>query len=203
MSKRPTPETDAFSGNLGDCIKFAEKLKRQRDEAREQANVMHEQWLSKGRCCENLAEELHEVKQQRDELREELEILRSNKMSDPLLETTFKHLIRERDEAIIKYTGEANELERQRNHAIAKCEDARRDLAEAKEALKKIMNTEIKRVVDMGTQQVFKLITINTENNETIFEGKLNIDSGMFKDIIDEEALLKEIESIPSLLLKS
>lgn len=71
MSDRPTPETDAFSGNLGDCIKFAEKLERQRDEAREQANVMHEQWLSKGRCCENLAEELHEVKQQRDEARED------------------------------------------------------------------------------------------------------------------------------------
>lgn len=86
----------------------------------------------------NLILENQKLKQERDELREELEILRSNKMSDPLLETTFKHLIRERDEAIIKYTEEANELERQRNHAIAKCEDARRDLAEAKEALKKI-----------------------------------------------------------------
>ena len=62
------------------------------------------------------------------------------------------------------------------------------------------MKTEIKRTIDMNTQKVFKLITINTENNETVFEGKLYIDSGMFKDTIDEEALLKEIESIPSLL---
>lgn len=28
---RPTPETDAFGGNLGDWIKFAEKLERERD----------------------------------------------------------------------------------------------------------------------------------------------------------------------------
>ena len=62
------------------------------------------------------------------------------------------------------------------------------------------MKTEIKRTIDMNTQKVFKLITINTENNETVFEGKLYIDSGMFTDTIDEEALLKEIESIPSLL---
>ena len=62
------------------------------------------------------------------------------------------------------------------------------------------MKTEIKCVMDMSTQKIFKLITINTENNETVFEGKLYIDSGMFKDTIDEEALLKEIESIPNLL---
>ena len=37
MSERPTPETNAFSGNLGDWIKFAEKLERERDEAREKA----------------------------------------------------------------------------------------------------------------------------------------------------------------------
>ena len=54
--------------------------------------------------------------------------------------------------------------------------------------------------MDMSTQKIFKLITINTENNETVFEGKLYIDSGMFKDLLDEEALLKEIESIPNLL---
>ena len=62
------------------------------------------------------------------------------------------------------------------------------------------MKTEIKRTIDMNTQKVFKLITINTENNETVFEGKLYIDSGMFTDTIDEEALFKEIESVPSLL---
>lgn len=39
------------------------------------------------------------VERERDEARDERDILRSNKMSDPLLETTFKHLIRERDEA--------------------------------------------------------------------------------------------------------
>jgi hypothetical protein len=40
-----------------------------------------------------------QYKQERDEARDELEILRSNKMSDPLLATTFKHLKAERDEA--------------------------------------------------------------------------------------------------------
>jgi hypothetical protein len=39
------------------------------------------------------------LERERDEARAERDILRSNKMSDPLLETTFKHLIRERDEA--------------------------------------------------------------------------------------------------------
>ena len=65
------------------------------------------------------------------------------------------------------------------------------------------MKTEIKRVVyndTKGSGKVFKCITICTDNDETIFEGKLYIDSGMFKDILDEEALLKELESIPSLL---
>ena len=62
------------------------------------------------------------------------------------------------------------------------------------------MKTEIKRVVDMNTQKVFKLITIKTDLDETVFEGKLYTDSVIFKEIIDEEALLKEIESIPNLL---
>lgn len=35
------------------------------------------------------------------------------------------------------------------------------------------MKTEINRVVDMNTQKVFKLITIKTDLNETVFEGKL------------------------------
>jgi hypothetical protein len=39
------------------------------------------------------------LERERDEARVERDILRSNKMSDPLLETTFKHLICERDEA--------------------------------------------------------------------------------------------------------
>jgi uncharacterized coiled-coil DUF342 family protein len=90
MIKLTTPETDAFSGNLGDCIKFAEKLKRQRDEAREQANVMHEQWLSKGRCCENLAEELHEVKQQRDDYKWQLHIAKGEIAEARKMERAWK-----------------------------------------------------------------------------------------------------------------
>lgn len=62
------------------------------------------------------------------------------------------------------------------------------------------MKTEITRVVDMNTQKVFKLITIKTDLNETVFEGKLYTDSVVFKEIIDEEELLKEIQNIPSLL---
>ncbi len=52
----------------------------------------------------------------------------------------------------------------------------------------------------MGTQKVFKLITIDTDSNETVFEGKLYIDSEMFKGVFNEEELIKEIESIPNLL---
>lgn len=44
MSERPTPETNAFSGNLGDWIKFAEKLERERDEAREALRDMLSGW---------------------------------------------------------------------------------------------------------------------------------------------------------------
>lgn len=47
-------------------------------------------------------------------MREELEILRSNKMSDPLLETTFKNIIRERDEACQVANGLAKQAERLR-----------------------------------------------------------------------------------------
>jgi len=65
------------------------------------------------------------------------------------------------------------------------------------------MKTEINRVVDLNTQKVFKLITIKTDLGEKIFEGKLYTDSGMFKDTINEEELLKEIESIPNLLKNS
>ena len=37
MSERPTPETNAFGGNQEAWIKFAEKLERERDEARAEA----------------------------------------------------------------------------------------------------------------------------------------------------------------------
>lgn len=40
MSERPTQETDAFSGYIGDWIKFAEKLERERDEARAALRVI-------------------------------------------------------------------------------------------------------------------------------------------------------------------
>ena len=61
------------------------------------------------------------------------------------------------------------------------------------------MKTDIKRVVD-NNGKVFKLIIIRSDNNEAIFEGKLYTDSAMFKDAIDQEELLKQLESIPSLL---
>ena len=65
------------------------------------------------------------------------------------------------------------------------------------------MKTEINRVVDMNTQKVFKLITIKTDLNETVFEGKLYTDSIVFKEIIDEEELLKQLECIPILFKNS
>jgi hypothetical protein len=66
------------------------------------------------------------------------------------------------------------------------------------------MKTEINRVVDMNAQKVFKSITIKTDLNETVFEGKLYSDSVVFKkSVVDEEELLKEIENIPNLLKNS
>jgi hypothetical protein len=65
------------------------------------------------------------------------------------------------------------------------------------------MKTEIRRVVDMNTHKVFKLIEITTDNNEAVFHGKLYTDSKRYKEPIDEEELLKEIESIPNLLKNS
>ena len=56
MSERPTPETDAFSGNLGDCIKFAEKLERERDEAREWSREL-------ANACDDLRAELAEARE--------------------------------------------------------------------------------------------------------------------------------------------
>lgn len=79
MSERPTPETDAEVTTFTSIS----KLKR-RFEA------------STGKVSADFARKLE---RERDEAREQRDILRSNKMSDPLLETTFKHLIRERDEA--------------------------------------------------------------------------------------------------------
>jgi chromosome segregation ATPase len=46
---------------------------------------------------------------------------------------TSRKLERERDEAIIKYTGQANEFEKQRNIALAKLEEAREELKHIEE----------------------------------------------------------------------
>ena len=52
-------------------------------------------------------------------------------MDDPIPWDEFaRKLERERDEAIIKYTGQANEYEKQRNTALAQLEKARKQLAE-------------------------------------------------------------------------
>jgi hypothetical protein len=58
-------------------------------------------------------------------------------------------LERERDEAIIKYTGEANEFERQRNHAIAECEEARGERDEAM-----AQNTKLRDLVEEAIDSV-------------------------------------------------
>ena len=76
MSDRPTPETDAARHDLSDY-----------------GSPVLCSW---GDWVE--ADFARKLERERDEARVERDILRSNKMSDPLLETTFKHLIRERDE---------------------------------------------------------------------------------------------------------
>jgi len=62
------------------------------------------------------------------------------------------------------------------------------------------MKTEIYSVIDVNSEEVYKSITITTDNDETIFHGKLYADSGRYKEPIDEEKLLREIESIPNLI---
>lgn len=90
-------------------------IKRECDEAREQANVMHEQWLSKGRCCENLAEELHEVKQQRDEA-----IARSKEWSDWCVEyKSERDELREALREILKVSESTSVLTYQKMEDIA------------------------------------------------------------------------------------
>jgi hypothetical protein len=84
--------------------------------------------------------ELEKVYAERDEAREQLKEIEEygteeiNAAID--LRQKLATALVERDEAIIKYTGEADELERQRNHAIAKCEEARRERDEARELAK-------------------------------------------------------------------
>ena len=122
-----TPETDAaqHEGLLRTnpiplqvvTAEFARKLERERDEWEETARVY----------CQNsdFHREMREkAERERDEARAERDILRSNKMSDPLLETTFKHLNRERDEACEVANGLAKQVER----LCKECDEARQQL---------------------------------------------------------------------------
>jgi uncharacterized coiled-coil DUF342 family protein len=80
--KTDTPETDEALSTAeceDDLVMSMRRMERQRDEAREQANDMHEKWLAKGQCCEYLGAELHEAIKQRDRLEEALKKLRNNK----------------------------------------------------------------------------------------------------------------------------
>jgi uncharacterized coiled-coil DUF342 family protein len=68
----------------------------------------------------------------------------------------IEELERERDEAIIKYTGEANEFERQRNQAIAECEEAIRERDEAREALRELWQTADAYIPQIDEEQATK-----------------------------------------------
>lgn len=59
------------------------------------------------------------------------------------------------------------------------------------------MKTDIKRIVD--DNDVYKLITISTDNGDVIFEAKLYCDSSRFKAPINEEELMDRILEIPKL----
>lgn len=72
MSERPTPRTDSA------IMEIPSKF---------------------GSICVVRVELALDLERELGEALDDLQVLRSNKMSDPLLETTFKHLIRERDEA--------------------------------------------------------------------------------------------------------
>jgi hypothetical protein len=59
------------------------------------------------------------------------------------------------------------------------------------------MTTDIKRIVD--NNDVYKLVTITTDNGDTIFEAKLYCDSSKFKAPVNEEELMNKILEIPNL----
>ena len=80
------------------CAKVPElvvELKRERDEAIADRDILRIDAQREAEHHDRMVGELERVYKERDEAREELKILHSNKMS---LETTFKKLIRERDE---------------------------------------------------------------------------------------------------------
>lgn len=101
IGKMKTPQTDDLArGNHVVPTEWAEQLERERDEAHALLDTASDRIEQLNGLC-NL-------------LRDERDILRSNKMSDPLLETTFKHLNRERDEACQVANGLAKQVEQLR-----------------------------------------------------------------------------------------
>lgn len=73
MNERPTPRTDSA------IMEIPSKF---------------------GSICVVRVELALDLERELGEALDDLQVLRSNKMSDPLLETTFKNIIRERDEAL-------------------------------------------------------------------------------------------------------
>lgn len=79
MNNRPTPETDAFSGKLEDWINFAEKLERERDEARAELSLKCQSvTIASGtisdllKKIERLEKQIEKVRRERDEAREQI-----------------------------------------------------------------------------------------------------------------------------------
>lgn len=129
---RPTPETDA-AWKEGNAIRewTCRKLERERDELRENT-PWHSNGETKDEWFARQREKYVAIERERDEAREELAILRSNKMSDPLLETTFKHLIRERDEAREAWgqaSMDAAQLLSEKTKVIAERDELREEVA--------------------------------------------------------------------------
>jgi hypothetical protein len=59
------------------------------------------------------------------------------------------------------------------------------------------MKTDIKRIIEGN--DVYKLITIATDNGDVIFEAKLYCDSSKFKTPVNENELMEKILEIPKL----
>ena len=108
------------------CV-YLEDFRRECDEAREAIRALAEHGESE---IQRITKERDEVQEQRDCLHN---LHNKNAIRSKELLDLCGTLRKERDEAIIKYTGEANEFERQRNHALAECEKARRERDELQE----------------------------------------------------------------------
>ena len=114
------------------------QLRRQRDEARHKLELC----MAANSDVARIAKERDEARTERDSLQVmRKEVVAANKGAkinaqvSNSLAGKLNQAERERDEAIIKYTEEANEFERQRNHVIAECEEARRERDEARNRL--------------------------------------------------------------------